>query len=284
MQQDNSNANRQPAPPTLPINETSVHGAPAQSNATSYGTSRNEWDQVQGRDIAALLDPRPVIIVGSVGRRDEVGFATIIWATPVSHEPPMVAFSLRARSHTMSCIQLSGHFSLNILPATQEGAFLCEQVGTRTGFQFNKNVVVKHKIVEVEHEKHANTNANGGKFQHQETSNENTSEDTATLIDLFKNNSIIARNIAKRRAENERKNKENKQLIKAKVPVVNMASSYLLCSVCNITEAGDHLLVTGYVESAHTTSPRNSEGLLAPQDVLLCVQHGCYGKVDLLDE
>ena len=279
-------------------------------------TNENKvWQEASGRDVAALLDPRPVIIVGSVGRRDEVGFATIIWAMPVSHDPALVAFSLRARSHTMSCIQTSGHFSLNVLPPTPEGVFLCEQVGTRTGFQFNKNVVVKHRIESIEH---AFSPMNID-IQQTEGSEDAPVDDgdKLTIKELFKKNSIIAQHLSKKHAsakagenggrggqsrtasDGHRKQTNEARsatanatntatatsegIVRAKVPVVEMATSYLLCSTQSITETGDHLLVVGKVERAYTTAPRDAQGLLTPKDALLCVQHGCYGKVELLN-
>ena len=214
---------------------------------------RGEWQSVSGRDIAALLDPRPTLIVGSVGRRDEVGFATIIWATPISHDPAMVCFALRARSHTMSCIQKSRAFSLNVLPADADGVFLCEQAGTRTGFQFNKNVVVKHTIrkIEFEETKTVEIEVPCGEGEEGET----VTEMAEKTIQRYE-----------------------------KVPTVDIATSWMLCLVDHIEEAGDHLLVVGYVKEAQTCAPRNESGLLIPQDALLCVQHGCFGKVELLDD
>ncbi len=233
----------------------SPFAAPSAQSAFAADTCesvRGEWQSVTGRDVAALLDPRPTLIVGAVGRRNEIGLATIIWATPISHEPSMVAFSLRARSHTMSCIQMNGCFSLNVLPADKEGIYICEQCGTRTGFQFNKNTLVQHHIVEVEWDK------------------TETIEVKVPRKGLFK------------RSKTEEAEKTTHE--KWRVPVVNAATSWMACCVDRIEEVGDHLLVIGYVIEAHTCAPRNDKGLLIPQDVLQCVQHGCYGKIELLPE
>ncbi len=100
-----------------------------------------------GRDIAAIHDPRPLVIVGARGTGGEVGFATIIWATPVSHTPPLVALALRARSHTMGLLRESGAFSLATLPADADAARLAELCGNRTGHAFDKAAAVDYVLV-----------------------------------------------------------------------------------------------------------------------------------------
>lgn len=212
---------------------------------------RGEWQRVTGRDVAALLDPRPTLVVGSVGRRDEVGMATIIWATPISHEPPMVAFSLRARSHTMGCIQKSKCFSLNVLPANEEGIYVCEQCGTRTGYQYNKITLVQHHMIDVEFDK------------------TETVEVEVPGRGIFGKSSI--------------EEAEKTTHLRASLPIIDAATSWMACSVDRIEEAGDHLLVIGSVIQAETCAVRNKSNLLIPQDVLQCVQHGCYAKVELLE-
>ncbi len=100
-----------------------------------------------GRDIAALFDPRPVVIVGACTEEGAANFATIIWATPVSHEPPMVAFALRERSKTMELLRASGALSLSILPATEEGVRITEACGNTSGHRTDKAACVPHAVV-----------------------------------------------------------------------------------------------------------------------------------------
>ena len=100
--------------------------------------------RVEGRDIAAVMDPRPLVIVGAcepaAGR---VGFATIIWATPVSHEPAMVAFALRAASRTMDIIQNTDRFSLSVLPPDAESERIVEVCGSKDS---DKGELVEHVL------------------------------------------------------------------------------------------------------------------------------------------
>lgn len=237
--------------PTPPAPGSTLIAPPTAEKPKEKAPIRGEWSQVDGRDIAALLDPRPTIIVGSVGRRDSVGLATIIWATPISHNPAMVAFALRERSHTMGCIKMNGAFTLNVLPATEEGIYLCEQCGTRTGHRFNKITVVDHRIIEVEYDK------------------TETIEVEVPKQGLFGKATV---------EEAERTTHHV-----SKLPVVDAATSWLACSVERIEEAGDHLLVIGNVLEAHTCAVRNKKGELIPQDVLQCVQHGCYGGIEIIE-
>ena len=102
--------------------------------------------RVEGRDIAAIMDPRPLVIVGAYDPEAErVGFATIIWATPVSHNPAMVAFALRAASHTMSIIQRTNRFSLTVLPPDTERERIVEVCGTN-GHATDKGGLVAHTL------------------------------------------------------------------------------------------------------------------------------------------
>lgn len=103
---------------------------------------------VGGRDVAALLDPRPTCIVGACGPDGAVGFATVLWATPVSHDPAMTAIALRERSHTMGLLRASGRFSLCTLPASDASVQLAELCGTTTGHHADKGAQVPHELVD----------------------------------------------------------------------------------------------------------------------------------------
>lgn len=100
--------------------------------------------RVEGRDVAALMDPRPLVIVGAYNPGTErVGLATIIWATPISHDPAMVAFALRSMSNTMSIIQETGRFSLTVLPPDAESERIVEVCGGKSA---DKGSLVEYVI------------------------------------------------------------------------------------------------------------------------------------------
>lgn len=107
--------------------------------------------QVEGRDIATLQDARPINIIGSANG-SEVCFATVIWTTPLSHTPPMIAFALRAKSRTMQLIQTSGALSISTLLATQQGIELTEFCGSHSGNSINKGDAVEHFFASCETE------------------------------------------------------------------------------------------------------------------------------------
>ncbi len=104
---------------------------------------------VEGRDIAAIMGPRPLVIVGAWDPIEQrTGFATIIWATPVSHSPAMVAFALRSGSHTMGIIQRTGRFSLTVLPDDAESERIVEVCGGSSGRTVDKGVLINHQLRE----------------------------------------------------------------------------------------------------------------------------------------
>ena len=210
------------------------------------------WQEATGRDVAALLDPRPTLIVASAGTRKNRGFATILWATPISHDPAMLVIALRDRSHTMGCIKDSGCFSLNVMPATQQALDLAQLCGTRSGRSVNKVPLVKHHMTTVSYE-------------------------------VTKTHEVMVKKAGLFRKARYEQVTETQECVR-EVPLVDLASSWLICAVDHIEETGDHLLVVAKVVSAQTTAKRNDQGQLEPFDVLQCVQHGCFGKVVPLDQ
>ncbi|MDD6289923.1 MAG: flavin reductase family protein [Eggerthellales bacterium] len=236
--------------PALPRPLTPPPVAPPAVKDPNAAPRRGDWQQVHGRDVAALLDPRPTLVVGARGThemRKEVGFATILWAMPVSHEPAMVAIALREKSHTMHCLKDAGSFSLNVLPANETGTYLAQVCGTRTGWTRKKVGMVPHHQVTVEYDK------------------------TQTIEVEVPRFGIFRRVKTEERVETVHHVEQ--------VPVLDAATSWMTCQVDHIEEAGDHLLVVAYVLEAHTCAPRNPETeLLEPEDALLCVQHGAWAR------
>ncbi len=108
-----------------------------------------EQNFVTGRDVAALHDPRPTCVIGARTDAGEVCFATVIWVTPLSHDPAMVAFALRAKSRTMEIIRATGHFSISVPHADAEGIDLIEFCGNNTGHSIDKGQVVAHELVSI---------------------------------------------------------------------------------------------------------------------------------------
>ena len=83
-------------------------------------------------------------IIGACGPNGETCFATVIWVTPLSHNPPLIAFALRAKSRTMQLIQQSRACSITTLPVTENAVELAEYCGTTSGNIVDKASQVPH--------------------------------------------------------------------------------------------------------------------------------------------
>lgn len=216
----------------------------AESESTAERTCEvavkpSRFEPAAGRDVAAILDPCPIAIIGAAGRSgaaatkgtrtanenagegntaaesSPIGLATVIWTMPVSHQPAMTAFALRAKSHTMGLIRETGFFSLSTLPADEEGVRIAEFCGYNTGHRTEKAAEIACELVQPA---------------------------KAPLA----------------------------------LPVPRHALSWEICAVESIREAGDHLLVVGRVLQAASRASRDEKDRLAPAETLLCIQHGAY--------
>lgn len=108
----------------------------------------SEFAEARGRDVAAILDPCPLTIIGARDDDGRIGFATVIWAMPVSHNPAMVAFALRGKSHTMGIIRRTGRFSLTTLPSDEESVRIVEHCGNNTGHRLDKSETVEYELID----------------------------------------------------------------------------------------------------------------------------------------
>ncbi|WP_165054406.1 MULTISPECIES: flavin reductase family protein [unclassified Adlercreutzia] len=221
-----------------------------------------DFELVDGRDVAALQDPRPAVLVGARSDAGEICFATVIWVTPVSHNPAMVAFALRAKSHTMGIIRATGRFSLAVPPADAEGVRLVEFCGGNTGRLVDKGAAVAHALVSASPAAPSDDggNAEGGKAE----------TDTAAA----------ARSTFAPAAPGEAAAEDTGRT--DLVPVPLHSYSWEVGVIESIQEAGDHLLAVGTITRAGTRAPRDERGQLTPYDSLLCVQHGAYAAAQRL--
>lgn len=108
----------------------------------------SEFAEASGRDVAAILDPCPLTIIGAADEEGRIGLATVIWAMPVSHNPAMLAIALRAKSHTMGIVRQTGRFSLTTLPSDEESVRIVEHCGNNTGHRLDKTQVVECEIID----------------------------------------------------------------------------------------------------------------------------------------
>ena len=102
---------------------------------------------IEGRDVAASLGPRPRAIIGARDG-DAIGFATVAWATPVSHTPPMVAFALRTKSHTFGLVNKTHRFTISVPDAQiDDAAETVETCGNKTGNTVDKSELVDWRLL-----------------------------------------------------------------------------------------------------------------------------------------
>lgn len=102
---------------------------------------------IEGRDVAASLGPRPLAIIGARDG-DEIGFATVAWATPVSHTPPMVAFALRSKSHTFGLVSKTRRFTISVPDAQMDDAAeTVKACGNKTGNTVDKSELVDWRLL-----------------------------------------------------------------------------------------------------------------------------------------
>ena len=212
----------------------------------------SEFDAAEGRDVAAILDPCPVTIIGARDNTGHVGFATVIWAMPVSHNPGMTAFALRAKSHTMGIIRATGLFSLSTLPSDAESVRIVNVCGCNSGHKVNKGELVEHELIEC-----------------------HPSENESNECKLGDSDSV-----ARELSECEQACQNNSNYPESRMlPIPTHALSWQLCEVESVQEAGDHLLVVGRVLKAASRASRDAKGRLAPTETLLCIQHDAYAPV-----
>jgi flavin reductase (DIM6/NTAB) family NADH-FMN oxidoreductase RutF len=82
--------------------------------------------RVTGRNISALLNPRPVVLLSCCDSSGRPNAMTAIWHTPISHEPPIVGVSIGATRHSHRLIEETRQFVLNIVgPAFQKAVEIC---------------------------------------------------------------------------------------------------------------------------------------------------------------
>ena len=107
---------------------------------TPFASSLTE---VCGRDVAALLNPRPAALIGAY-RHGRVNFTTVAWITPVSHDPAMLAFAVRERSYTLSLLKETRRCSINLLDAhLAQTALWC---GSHSGHAEDKGARLAHTL------------------------------------------------------------------------------------------------------------------------------------------
>jgi len=102
--------------------------------------------EVEGRNIAALLNPRPVVLVTTCGIDGVPNVLTVSWTTPVSHEPPMVALSISEARYSHALLNETDECVVNVVG--QQFIHAVEVCGNLSGAQADKFVIAGLKTTE----------------------------------------------------------------------------------------------------------------------------------------
>ena len=96
----------------------------------------NPMKIIQGRAIAALLNPRPAVLVTCCDGKGKPNVLSIAWHTPLCHNPPMLGISIDHRRYSHNLIDHSGEFVINVVSQ----AFLpaIELCGNQSGQSMDK--------------------------------------------------------------------------------------------------------------------------------------------------
>jgi flavin reductase (DIM6/NTAB) family NADH-FMN oxidoreductase RutF len=74
-----------------------------------------EMKSIQGREISALLNPRPVALVTCCDASGKANALTVAWLTPLSHNPPLLGISIDRRHYSHQLIAEGGEFAINVV-------------------------------------------------------------------------------------------------------------------------------------------------------------------------
>ncbi len=74
----------------------------------------NSMKIVGGREIAAMLNPRLVVLVTCCDLAGRPNILTVAWHTPLSHDPPLLGISIGRTRYSHNLIRDEGEFVVNI--------------------------------------------------------------------------------------------------------------------------------------------------------------------------
>ena len=99
-------------------------------------TDKRSMKLIQDRQISALLNPRPVVLVTCCDEHNVPNVLSVAWQTPLSHNPPLVGISIDSHHYSHELIVKTGEFVINIVP--QEFKSAIEFCGNQSGRDLDK--------------------------------------------------------------------------------------------------------------------------------------------------
>jgi flavin reductase (DIM6/NTAB) family NADH-FMN oxidoreductase RutF len=106
--------------------------------------TRNAVKAIQGREIAALLNPRAVVLVTCCDAEGRPNVLTIAWHTPLSHDPPLVGISVGLSRYSHSLIETTREFVINVVSTDCRAAV--EICGQNSGRECDKFALASLKL------------------------------------------------------------------------------------------------------------------------------------------
>ncbi len=91
---------------------------------------------IQGRQIAALLNPRPAGLVTCCDANCVPNVLAVAWHSPLSHDPPLLGISIGKGHFSHDLISQCGEFVFNVV--SQEFQKAIELCGNRSGRELDK--------------------------------------------------------------------------------------------------------------------------------------------------
>lgn len=105
---------------------------------------------ITGRDIAALLNPRPVALITCCDHAGTPNVLSVTWTMPVSHEPPVIAISVAPGRYSHSLLLETNEFVLNIVGQKfLEAVETCGNCSGKSGDKFAKAGLQMQKALRV---------------------------------------------------------------------------------------------------------------------------------------
>jgi flavin reductase (DIM6/NTAB) family NADH-FMN oxidoreductase RutF len=104
---------------------------------------------ILGRNISALLNPRPVVLVTCCDKNGVPNVLSAAWHTPLSHDPPLLGISIDKRRYSHHLIVASGEFAINVVgPEFQPAIEFC---GNCSGAEVDKITSAKLNLKQAYH-------------------------------------------------------------------------------------------------------------------------------------
>lgn len=92
--------------------------------------------EINPNEFAALLNPRPAVLVTCCDSEGKPNVLTLIWLTPLSHDPPLVGISVGLTRFSRAMVKATGEFVINVVG--QDFVAAVRTCGNNSGYDCDK--------------------------------------------------------------------------------------------------------------------------------------------------